>query len=109
MRRFLFGLSAVVLAVPATALVAARLSLPQTACSVGPQQLSKVMLEMHYDDVRAAIGCDGVRTVDFEVEGLQSETFHWRGSQWPYSTFSGRFINGVLHGTEHRTVEFRLE
>lgn len=108
MRKVLYALAALVVVVPASAIFAARATLPQSECEVSEAQIAAVQLETRLEQVRAALGCDGVRAVEFEIEGLTSETYSWRGTAWPYSTFTGHFYNGVLHGKDARTVSFSL-
>lgn len=100
MRTFFYVFSALVLVVPMSAVGAARALLPQSQCEVSQAQMFAVKLEISYSDVKAVLGCDGVRHLGFHIEGLTSETYSWRGTAWPYATFTGHFYNGVLHGID---------
>ncbi|MDX2204052.1 MAG: hypothetical protein NW223_14975 [Hyphomicrobiaceae bacterium] len=80
--------------------VIARLSLPASACAVSEASIGTLVLErMREADVIVRLGCDGVRTVELDLQGLRMETVAWRGDAWPYARFEATLINGVLHGT----------
>lgn len=108
MRTFVYGFSALIFVLPASAIFAGRAVLPGSQCAVSAAQITQVKLETSYEQVKAALGCDGVRTVDFEIEDLRSETYSWRGTAWPYSTFTGHFYNGTLHGTDQLVLNFEV-
>lgn len=107
MRAALVNILAFSLLIPASALLAGRAVLPDTACSVSAGQVSAVKLQMDYPAVKAQLGCDGAHELEFDIPGLRSETYIWRGSAWPFSTFKAHFYNGVLHATE--TLTFSLD
>lgn len=100
MRRAVRGILAFLILTPAASLVTARAMLPASTCEVTTAQIAAVRLETSYDAVKQVLGCDGVHTLDFEIEGLRSDIYRWRGKAWPYATFTGHFYNGVLHGTD---------
>ena len=82
-------------------LAIARATLPNTACAVTEAQFDKIVLEkMSYDDVKAALGCDGVlkRRDDYGPQ-LLAEEYSWRGDAWPYGRFDGTFYNRQIHAT----------
>ena len=88
----------------------ARAILPPTACEVSEAQIETLVLEkMSYNDVKSALGCAGILTKKEDFSGqLLIETYAWRGTAWPYATFEGEFINGVMHGktTTWFTIKF---
>lgn len=105
MRKLIYGVLAFMVVVPAVALIVARAMLPASSCEVTSAQVAAVKIETSYDDVRQVLGCDGVHTVDFEFEGFRSDTYRWRGAAWPYATFIGHFYNGILHWTQHVSLQ----
>lgn len=107
MRTVFASVLALALMIPVTALLVARAMLPDTHCAVSIDQITAVKLQTSYDVVKSQLGCDGARDVEFDIDGLLAETYSWRGSAWPYSTFKGTFYNGVLHQTE--TMTLRLD
>lgn len=107
MRTALVNILALSLVIPASALLAGRAVLPDTACSVSAGQVAAVKLQMDYPAVKAQLGCDGAHELEFDIPGLRSEIYIWRGSAWPFSTFKAHFYNGVLHATE--TLTFSLD
>lgn len=87
-----------------------RASLPPSACDVEEARFDTLILEkMRYGEVKAHLGCEGVRIAYQKYsDELIVETFAWRGAAWPYAVVKGEFINGVLHGTEKRTITLSL-
>lgn len=108
MRMALVNVLALTLVIPASALLAGRAVLPDTACSVSAGQVAAVKLHMDYPAVKAKLGCDGAHELEFDIGGLRGETYIWRGSAWPFSTFKAHFYNGVLHATETLTVSLDI-
>lgn len=104
MRRRVRGILASLILAPAATLVTARAMLPASTCEVTTDQIAAIKLETSYEAVKQILGCDGVHTLDFEIEGLRSDIYRWRGRAWPYATFTGHFYNGVLEGTEQITI-----
>ncbi len=86
-----------------------RATLPASACEVNEAQLSRLQLEMRYDAVKVALGCDGVlaEREDYSQE-LRMEVYRWRGDARPYAVFSATFYNRVMHATEKRWLKLDL-
>ena len=108
MRTVFDSVLALALIIPASALLGARAVLPDTQCAVSADQIAAVKLQTSYDVVKFQLGCEGARELEFDIDGLRSETYSWRGSAWPYSTFKGTFYNGVLHKTEAMTLRLDI-
>lgn len=88
-----------VAAAVAAAITVARASLPGS-CAVSEHQFDKLSMQMSYDTVKQALGCDGV-LVSKEDHGLiVIERFAWRGAAWPYGRLDLEFINNTLQGTQ---------
>ncbi len=88
----------------------ARAALPASKCIVTQAQIDTLQLEkMSYADVSAKLGCDGVlkQRQDYGAK-IVIEDYSWRGDAWPYARFDGRFINGVLHGTDVRWLNLNV-
>lgn len=98
-----------ILVIPLAGLAVARAALPATSCVVGQGQIEALKLEARYDDVTAALGCDGVLAEREDLGELRIETFRWRGASWPYAQFSGKFYNGVMHATEWRSIALEFK
>lgn len=87
-----------------------RASLPPSVCAVEEERFDRLILEkMRYGEVKTRLGCEGVRIAYQKYsDDLILETYAWRGAAWPYAVVKGEFINGVLHGTEKRTITLSL-
>lgn len=99
MKKFLIAF-AVLLGAALCGVAAARALLPVSACAVSEEHINALILETSYETVKARLGCDGERHVVYDEGGFRIETYRWRGTAWPYGTFTGHFYNGVMHGTE---------
>ncbi len=100
MRRLLF-VFLILAAGAAGALAVARGLLPGSKCVVTEVQLDGLVLEkMSYDDVRSALGCDGILVSRQQYgDSIRIEDYAWRGDVWPYGRFQGTFINQKMHAT----------
>jgi hypothetical protein len=86
-----------------------RSTLPASACEVNEAQISRLQLEMRYDTVKVALGCDGVLAEREDYgQDLRMEVYRWRGNAWPYAVFSATFYNRVMHATEKRWLRLDL-
>lgn len=99
-----------IMALPALAIAVARATLPKTSCSVTEAQLETLVLEkMSYDDVKIALGCDGVLASKQDFDGVVLiETYQWRGDAWPFGRFDGEFINRKMHGTSKLWLNLKV-
>lgn len=105
LRRALTAVFAVVLLAAATVLIARIAFLPDNACVVSQRAVDDLKLEIAYDRVRDALGCDGVlASREVWSPELRREVYHWRGDAWPFGRFEGLFYNGVLHGKDVRWI-----
>lgn len=107
---FPLGLPAVfVAALTMAAFEVLRATLPASACEVNEAQISRLQLEMRYDTVKVALGCDGVlaEREDYSQD-LRMEVYRWRGDAWPYAVFSATFYNRVMHATDKRWLRWDL-
>lgn len=104
-RRILAAILAVVLSAVTAVVVARAVFLPDTTCVVSRRAVEDLKLEIGYDQVRDALGCDGVLSSRaFWAPELKREIYHWRGDAWPFGRFEGLFYNGVLHGKDVRWI-----
>jgi len=86
-----------------------RATLPASACEVNEAQISRLQLEMRYDTVKVALGCDGILAEREDYgQDLRMEVYRWRGDAWPYAVFSATFYNRVMHATEKRWLRLHL-
>ncbi|MES1180071.1 MAG: hypothetical protein ABUL43_02630 [Hyphomicrobium sp.] len=104
-----FLVAVVIVAVVAASYGVARLTLPETSCSVTEAQIDALVLsKMSYDDVSRALGCAGARKSREEYGTIVVETYAWRGAVWPFGKFEGEFINGRLEGTSKTWLNLEL-
>ena len=107
--RKLFAVLALLAALPVCAIALARANLPDTGCAVTQAQIDTLELEkMNYADVAGVFGCEGELAKREDLGSLRIETYRWRGDAWPYGVFAGHFYNGVMHGTDVRSLSVNL-
>lgn len=107
--RLLKVLAVLVVAAVAVVSVARNLLLPSTDCVVTRHAVDDVKLEIGFDRVREALGCDGIlASREVWSTELTREVYHWRGDAWPFGRFDGLFYNGVLHGKDVRWITLNV-
>ncbi len=109
MRRQLIAL-VTVLGLSMGALAVGRVLLPGSLCTVTEAQLDGLVLEtMSYEDVKSALGCDGVLVARQDYgDSIRVEDYAWRGDTWPYGRFQGTFINQKMHATSKTWFKFTI-
>lgn len=105
----LFAVLGGLAALPVGTIALARINLPATTCKVAQAQINQLELgKISYDGVAHVFGCEGELAKREDFGSLRIETYRWRGDAWPYGVFAGHFYNGVMHGTDVRSLSVNL-